>query len=142
MELDYAILADAAVAKDGYMHIICGGLMNFHGSAMPIPVRGVLAMHWVASRADLNREHLLEITFIDQDGNAVAEVPGVSEKIPANPNVPQHPVPGFPFSLLFPLPFNFVVSRTGIYTIDIRLDGRSVKRLPITVNLMQQQKSA
>jgi hypothetical protein len=45
MQLDYAILADAAISKgDGLMHLIGGGISNFNVPAIPAPISASLAI--------------------------------------------------------------------------------------------------
>jgi hypothetical protein len=136
MQLDYAILADAAISKgDGLMHLIGGGISNFNVPAIPAPISASLAINFWANRADLQREHRLEIRYIDEDGNPMPEIKTLDLPIPPDPNVIQPK--GTHINLMLTISLNQIqVTRAGHFSIDVIMDGRSVKQIPFNINLV------
>jgi hypothetical protein len=132
MELDYAMLADAAQVAEGKTYILGGGVSILFRSQLPAALGVTLVLQLTYERTEANSDHQLRIVVMDADGHPILpEITGEMHLGPAPEGLPRG-VPliaaltvGFP-----PLP---VIQRNGEYAVDILLDGRHLKRLPFAV---------
>jgi uncharacterized protein DUF6941 len=132
MELEYALLADAAQVADGKTYILGGGVTILWRGQYPAPLGVVLVAQLTYHRSEADTSHAIRIQVIDADGNPVLpeatgdlQVGGPAAGIPNN--VPL----GVP--VLIPFPLLPVLQRPGAYSVEILLDGRHVKSLPFAV---------
>jgi hypothetical protein len=138
MELDYAMLADAAQVAEGKTFILGGGITILWRNQYPAPIACTLVMYLTHHRAESGTEHHLAIRFTDADGNPVlpelrADI-GVGE---APPHLPTNVTLGAPVVIPFPpIP---VLQRPGSYAIEILIDDRHVKSIPVAVAHPPQQ---
>jgi len=144
MELDYAILCDAATTKgDGFVNILGAGVNQFNvviapGQPVAGNVNATLAMNFWAQRTDLNQPHTFEVRFLDLDGNAMGGVQPLSIAFPPQAQAPPGPYPGAHFNLSFVVGLQGVqLPREGWFAIDILADGRSYKRIPFSVAFLR-----
>jgi hypothetical protein len=133
VELDYALLADAAQVSEGKTYILGGGVSILWRDQYPAPLGIVLAMQLTHHRSEVNTSHQLRIQVMDADGNPVVpELQGDMqlgeplEGLPRNVPLAAPIVLGFP-----PMP---VLQRPGAYAVEILLDGRHVRSLPFAVS--------
>jgi hypothetical protein len=131
-ELDYALLADAAQVSEGKTYILGGGVSILYRADFPAPIGVVLVMQISYHRSEAETDHELRIQFMDADGNPVIpEIRGNIHFGAALPSAPRN-VP-----LVAPLMVGFpafpVIQRAGEYAVEILLDGRHLKSLPLAV---------
>jgi Family of unknown function (DUF6941) len=132
VELEYALLADAAQVSEGKTFILGGGVTILWRPQFPAPLGVVLVAQLTYHRSEADTEHALKVQVIDADGNAILpeiqaelHVGGPAPGIP--PNVPL----GVPIIITFPpLP---VLQRAGAYSVEILIDNRHVKSLSFAV---------
>jgi hypothetical protein len=129
MELDYAILADAAkVRENGLLHLVAGNIKQITAPHLPAPLNAALAVQFTGPAAEIGRPHVVEVRFIDQDGRPSPDLKPLRAEV--NPPTPE----GVDGSLLFVFELQQVaLTSYGRFVIDVYLDGRSYKRLPLTI---------
>jgi hypothetical protein len=132
VELEYALLADAAQVSDGKTFILGGGVTILWRQQFPAPLGVVLVAQLTYHRSEAESDHTLRIQVIDADGNSVLpeiqgemHVGGPAQGMP--PNVPL----GVP--VLIPFPPMPVLQHAGAYSVEIILDGRHLKSLSFAV---------
>jgi hypothetical protein len=132
MELDYALLADAAQISQGKTYILGGGVSILRRSDFPAPVGVVLVMQFTYHRSEGEADHQLRIEFMDADGGAVLpEIHGELHVGGPQPDVPVNVPLVAPIVISFP-PFP-AIKRPGAYSVEILLDGRHLRSLPLAV---------
>lgn len=132
MELEYALLADAAQVSDGKTFILGGGVTILWRQQFPAPLGVVLVAQLTYHRTEADSDHTLRIQVIDADGNPVLpEIQGEMHVGGPAPGMPANVALGVP--VLIPFPPMPVVQRAGAYSVEIVLDGRHVKSLSFAV---------
>lgn len=132
MELDYALLADAAQVSQGKTFILGGGVSILWRQQFPSPLNVVLVAQLTHHRSEANTTHEIRVQVVDADGNPVLpEIQGQLELGAPAENIPRNVPLVAPMVIPFPpLP---VLQRPGEYAVEILLDGRHVKSLPFAV---------
>jgi uncharacterized protein DUF6941 len=132
MELEYALLADAAQVSEGKTFILGGGVTILWRQQFPAPLGVVLVAQFTYHRSEAESDHTLRIQVIDADGNPVLpEIQGEMHVGEPTPGMPRNVPLGVPVLIGFPpLP---VLQREGAYSVEIILDGRHVKSLSFAV---------
>ena len=141
MELDYALLADAAQVSQGKTYILGGGVSILYRDQYPAPLGVALVFQLIYERTEADTDHQLRIVVMDADGNPILpDIQGEihmgppGENLPANVALVAPVVIGFP-----PLP---VIQRPGPYQVQILLDGRHLKTLPFAAARSPAQPSS
>lgn len=133
MDVDYAILADAAATESGKHYIHGGGWDTIFAASFPVthPILAV-AMRLRVPWTDTNQEHEIALDLLDSDGNSV--LPGdppsgrmITGRPPQLPQGSDQTVP-LAFSLV-----NLTFDRAGDYALVVRIDGRDAYRAPFRV---------
>jgi hypothetical protein len=131
MELDYALLADAAQVSEGKTFVLGGGVSILWRTQYPASLGISLVSQFTIDRSEAGTEHTVRIQVVDEDGNPLlqeirgeirVELPPPEARIPRN-------VP-LAVPLVIPFPDLPVVQRSGAYAVNILLDDRHVKTLP------------
>jgi len=132
VELEYAMLADSAQVAEGKTFILGGGVSILWRSQYPAPIGCVLVMQLTHHRAEADSTHEIRVQFTDADGHPVIpELNGQLQVGEPPPNVPGNLPLGAPIVIPFPpLP---ALQRPGAYAVEILIDGRHVKSLPVAV---------
>ena len=128
MEVDFAFLSDKADIVSGKLYVLGGAFDAI--SARQVPVRHqqmTLALRFLLSPAELDREHKLEVVLIDSDGKKVISVPGqIMVKRPNEGSL------GYRISFLTTLNFfNVQFEKFGDYSFEVLLNGTSAKSIPL-----------
>jgi uncharacterized protein DUF6941 len=132
LELEYALLADAAQVAEGKTFILGGGITILWRNQFPAPLGVVMVAQLTYHRSEADSDHTLRIQVIDADGNAVLpEIGGEMHVGGPTPGMPPNVPLGVP--VLIPFPPLPVLQREGAYAVDIVLDGRHVKSLSFAV---------
>ncbi|MBI4052207.1 MAG: hypothetical protein HY400_06850 [Elusimicrobia bacterium] len=132
MEIDFAVLAEAAEAVGGKLYMMGGAVDTILSNQVPvIHPRLSLAVRILLSPGEIDRNHHLEVILLDEDGKKLGQI-GTEMLAGRNANVPA----GWEQGLL--LVFNFInvqFQKFGHYTLDILGNGSSLKNIPF--RLMQ-----
>jgi hypothetical protein len=130
MDLDFAFLADAADVPLGKLFVLGGAFDTIHVPAFPAthPVL-VVVLRLLLGPTDLDRKHDLEILLLDADAHHVASAKG-ELMVPKSPESPQ----GWKQAVILPLRFfNVPFQQPGHYSIEIIVDTKMVKAIPLRV---------
>src|SRR5215218_10847009 len=115
MELDYALLCDAAQISQGKTFILGGGVTILWRQEYPAPLGISIALQLSYHRTEADTDHELRLQVIDADGNPVLPEMGASFHVGgALPGVPGNVPLAAPVALPFPpLP---ALQRPGAYS--------------------------
>jgi hypothetical protein len=132
MELDFALLADAAQVVEGKTYILGGGATILWRENYPAPLGFVLVCQLTHDRSEAGSEHEFRLRVRDVDGNPV--LPETHGRVrlgsPSDDVPPDVPIAA-PVVML--MPAAPVLQRPGAYAVDLVLDGQHVKSLPFAV---------
>ena len=129
MTLEYAILADAAKVRDGLLFLLGGGITDVSLASIPGPLNASLAIMYACTRAEMMREHQFEIRFVDEDGQPSPDLQSIHGVIPAQSAPKAEGRIGAVLELQ-----SVAITRPGTYMIDVLLDGRSYKQIPLAIH--------
>jgi hypothetical protein len=122
VELEYALLADAAQVSEGKTFILGGGVTILWRQQFPAPLGIVLVAQFTYHRSEAETDHGLRAQVMDADGNPVfPEIQGDMHLGGPRPGIPTNVPLGVP--LLIPFPPLPVLQRPGAYSVEILLDG-------------------
>lgn len=130
MDLDFALLADAADVAMGKLYVMGGAFDTIHVPQFPAqhPVLAVV-MRLLLGPLDLDRQHQLEILLLDADARHIASAQG-QLTVPKAPGAPA----GWKQAVILPLRFfNVPFKEQGHYSIEILVDGAVTKVIPLRV---------
>ena len=134
MELDALILAEAATAtEEGKFFIHGGGFTRFDVPRLPAPIPLDVLIRLRADVADLAKEQRLNLVLMGPQG-----IPNVEPievlAIPPGSGEPDL-VEGQEQFLQIALTIPGVALRTGLYHVELRVNGRLAKKVPLPVVL-------
>ncbi len=143
MDLDYLVVADAAVASGGKHYIHGAGWDMLWASSFPIqhPLLAVavrLRVPW----HDTNQPHAVEVDVVDADGRSILPAPPGPLTGTMTTGRPPHLAAGS--DQVAVLTFNIAglqFSGPGMFAVVFRLDGQEVGRSPFTVGVLTQQQA-
>jgi hypothetical protein len=130
MELDFAFLADAADVSMGKLFVLGGAFDTIHVPGFPAghPSLAVV-IRILLSPNDLDRQHKLEILLLDADAHHIASASG-ELMVPKSPDSPA----GWKQAVILPLRFlNVPFKQGGHYSVEILMDGKMAKAIPLRV---------
>ena len=128
MDVALALLADAAnTTRDGKLNVL-GVFDVIYASKFPSAHPSmVLVLRLESAAADGNRQHELDVRFIDEDGAQLL-------KIDARVVVPPTPESGRPRRFTHPIQINGLqFKKPGNFAFEVRLNGDLATSLPLTV---------
>ena len=126
--INHAILADSAKVRDGLLFLIAGGITNVALTQVPGPLNASLALGFVGTKQDLTFPHDLEVRFIDSDGRPMPTIQTMKQTFPA---IDIGPATEGMFNAILEL--QSVQVLPGQYFIDILIDNKSMRRLPLNI---------
>ena len=137
MQVDYLVLADAAVAVEGKHYIHGAGWDTIWVGAFPAahPLLAV-AIRLRAPWNDTNQPHELIIDVLDEDGSSIVPIPPGAPRGTINVGRPPNIAPGA--DQVVPLAISLqglAFTHPGVYSVVLRLDGADVGRAPFSVTL-------
>ncbi len=128
MEVDFAFFADAAEVVNGKLYVLSGAVDTINAPEFPfVHPRIALATRLILSPGELGRDHMLEITVMDEDGKRMGLASG-KINVQRSAGLPM----GWRQGILSV--FNFVnarFERPGTYSVDIMVNGSTLKSLPL-----------
>jgi hypothetical protein len=132
VELEYALLADAAQISEGKTFILGGGVTILWRAEYPAQLGVVLVAQLNYHRSEADTDHALRVQAIDADGNPILpEIRGDLRLGGPAAQVPTNVPLGVP--ILIPFPPLPVLQRPGAYSVEILIDDRHVKSLAFAV---------
>jgi hypothetical protein len=139
MEVDFALLADAAEVSNGKLYVIGGAIDTVWSAALPVVhPRLSFIMRLLISPAEVGRKHTLEVHIMDEDGRRIATVGGGLETA-RNANLP----PGWKHGFLSVLNFaNLQFEKFGNYNFEIVINNSSLKSIPFRIAQRPQPPAA
>jgi len=134
MDVDFALLADAAnVSREGKLNIL-GSFDRIYGGAFPLTwPRLVLVTRFVASAAEYGSEKSLEIVTLDADGKRLGAATG-KMKVPDGKS-------GRRLKLNHVLPMTVTFPAPGQFSIEILVNGESKATVPLEVIQREQKQN-
>src|ERR1700760_602279 len=116
MDLDFALLADAADVSMGKLYVMGGAFDTIHVPAFPAmhPILAVV-LRLLLGPTDLERKHTLQILLLDADAKHIASAQG-ELTAPKSQDTPQ----GWKQAVILPLRFfNVPFKESGHYSVEI-----------------------
>lgn len=130
MELDIALLADAAEVALGKLYVMGGAFDTIQVAGFPATHPSLaVVLRLLLSPVDLDRKHQLEIMLLDADAHHIASAQG-ELFVPKSPDSPA----GWKQAVILPLRFFNVPFRAeGHYSVEILINGNMAKAIPLRV---------
>ena len=128
MDVALALLADAAnTTRDGKLNVL-GVFDAIRAPTFPAAHPSlVLVLRLEAHALDWDRQHQLDVRFIDEDGHQLLG-------IKATLSVPPSPDPERPRRFTHPIQINGLnFKRPGHFAFDVRINGQSAATVPLDV---------
>lgn len=120
MNIDCALLCDAATVREGLLHILGGGITRLHRAEYPSALGTALAVRVMVHPTEADRSHQFETRLLSEDGEEVGSVQVNFEM--------SHPVavlrPGEELSVALPLSLHGLgIPHPGAYSFELLIDG-------------------
>lgn len=139
MKLDWTMLANHAEAGSTGLLYVAGGGWDTTTVSGPLPegapanavalLQGFLVVRILFHVTETDREHTFSITVMDEDGGDVAQLDG-TVRVDRSPDLP----PGWDHGVNLAVPLTGMpVSRFGLYTISVQVDGQHLGDRPFRV---------
>ena len=134
MEIDFALLADAAnVSREGKLNIL-GSFDRIYGSKFPLTwPRLVLVTRFVASAAEFGTEKTLEIVTLDADGKRLGTASG-KMRLPKGQS-------GRLLKINHILPMTLTFQAPGQFSIEILVNGEPKATVALEVVQREEQQN-
>lgn len=128
MNLEFAFLADSAQIVNGKFYTLGGGIDRIKAPVFPCtyPVLS-LAMLFLVHPTECEKDHILQVGFVDADGKKIRNEDQFLFNIPKDPKSPTR-VQLFPFAITFT---QVVFPKRGFYEIQMTMDARHLKTLSL-----------
>jgi hypothetical protein len=127
-EIDFAFVADYVRPEGGVVHAIAAGIDTVYAPVVPTGRNLALLIRLTFSRAEVGREHRVEVVFQDADGHRLAQVQAAIQ-VEWDESLP----PGWRQAGVLPLNAGFPLPHHGIYSFEILINGDSKKSINLRV---------
>jgi hypothetical protein len=127
VQLDFAVLCDAATAREGLLNILGAGVALASRPSFPGPVGLALAVSVLLDENEFGERHRVTATVrAARGGDPVAEIVGefIAER------TAEEPEGQIRAGLAFPM-YGLILPREGRYEFEVRLDDELVTTLPL-----------
>jgi len=135
MEVDTALLCDAATVRDGLLHILGGGITAVARPQYPAELGLTLALRVMVHQTEVEHPHQLQIILQGEDGEKITEVRAeVQAQTP-----PENVEPGIQGEILIPwdFPGRPKLPAPGRYSMELLIDGVHQRSIPFRAVQMQ-----
>ncbi len=135
MDIDYLVIADAAVAAGGKLYIHGAGWDTLWALSFPMQYPQLaVALRLRVPWSDTNQPHMLEVDVIDADGNSIIKPPFGPLRTPVNSGRP----PTLPVGEDQVAPLTVTIAGItfpgpGTYVVVARIDDNERARSPFRV---------
>jgi hypothetical protein len=141
VQIDYLILADAAVVAEGKHYIHGGGWDTLHAPSFPVthPALAVafrVRMPW----QDMATSHSLELDVVDSEGRSILPDPPGPPQGSISVERSPHLLPGD--DQVLPLVFNIMnlqITRAGSHAVVLRVDSLEMARARFQIKQLPSQ---
>jgi hypothetical protein len=141
VQIDYLVLADAAVVAEGKHYIHGGGWDTLHAPSFPVVHPSLaLAFRVRVPWRDTTTPHSLELDVVDSEGRSILPAPPGPPQGSINVERSPQLLPGEDQAL--PLVFNIVnlqFTRPGSHAVVLRVDGLEVARAKFQLKQLPSQ---
>jgi hypothetical protein len=131
MEVDTALLCDAATVRDGLLHILGGGVTHLVRKEFPADLGVTLALRILVHQTEAEHPHELQILLQGEDGEKVVQV---------RANVQAEPPPDGveagekgELVIAWSFPGRPKLPREGRYSMELLIDGVHQRTIPFRV---------
>lgn len=130
MDVDFAILADAAEVSNGKLYVLGGAIDTIWGASAPcVHPQISFALKLLLEPAELQREHELEVCVVEADGKRVMSMKGKLES-QRSANLPS----GWKQGVVAVMKFvNLKFPHFGHYEFAVLVNGSQRKSVPFRV---------
>lgn len=120
MQIDCALLCDAATVREGLLHVLGGGVTRAGRPEYPSSLDLTLALRILVHPTEADRPHNLEVRLQGADGQEITQI-GVQFGVRDQGDL----APGESVSLPLPLklPQDVVLPEPGSYSFEVLIDG-------------------
>lgn len=129
MDIDFAILADAAEVSNDKVYLLGGGWTVIWAREVPAAHRGALALGIRVAWDETNQQHSLGIEVRTTDGDLVQEIVKGEFEAGRPPGIKA----GSDQLVKLAAAVNFKLERFGEYEVIFEINGEPLKRLPFLV---------
>ena len=141
VQIDYVVLADAAVVAEGKQYIHGGGWDTLHVASFPashpsLAIAFRVRLPW----QDTTKVHGLELDVVDVEGRSILPVPPGPPQGSINVGRSTPVLPGE--DQVLPLVFNIVnlqLTHAGSHAVVLRIDGMEMARAKFQIKHMPSQ---
>jgi len=135
MKLEWAMLANHAETLSGLAYVSGGGIDTVNVPSLPAQFVGAIAIRFGLHPSEIDRQHVIEMRIVAEDGETVITLNGQLQPVARNPDMP--------IGWFYPAVLSFNIAglrlpRVGQYSVDILADGVHVASLPLRVKLIEQ----
>jgi len=131
MNVDCALLCDAATVREGMLHILGGGVTRIARQGFPTQLGVALALRIVIHTTETGSQHAARVVLQSEDG---AEVGRIEFGFNIDAASTAALVPGEMISLPVALPTNqLVLPHAGGYSLEILIDGNHQVSVPFQI---------
>ena len=129
MDLDFALIADAAEAVNGKLHLINGAFDMIWTNQVPLTYPRIsFVIRLLMDASEVGRKHKIEISIMSEDGKRVGPTVGGELEVQRSPHLPKGWKQGFLAvvniaSLKFP---DF-----GDYSFELMVNDSCLKSVPL-----------
>jgi Family of unknown function (DUF6941) len=132
MQVDTALLCDAATVREGLLNVLGGGITSAYRPEFPAPLEMELAIRLKMHPTEIQNAHKVEILLQDEDGNQVTRA-----EIGFQPTEEAHQAvlpPGeeVPIPITWDFPARPAIPHPGRYSFEILVDGTHRATVPFT----------
>jgi Family of unknown function (DUF6941) len=112
------------------LHMIAAGVDTIYTSAVPAIHQAGIGIRLTMTPAEARHQHQIEVVFQNEDGVRIAQITGAFA--PQDAVVTALP-PGVRPSIAIPFNMNMPIPAYGRYSLELLVDGNSLKSIDITV---------
>jgi hypothetical protein len=126
------MLANHAEIREGVAYVMSAGIDTVNATQLPATFNGALLLRMLLHRSEIDRPHMIDVRFTDEDGRRIAQVEGRIE--------PQKQIPDFPMGWEYPVMMAVNIAgmplpRAGQYSVEILGDSNYLASLHLRVVL-------
>lgn len=134
MQLDWAIITQAAQVRDGMAFVLGGGFDTIQTEQLPAVLEGNVLIRLLFHRTELDREHAVDVRVLDEDG---VELHHTHRHV--RPSLPSDLPVGWELPMLVNLPIaHLTLPRAGRYAVEVNANGIHMRSLNLRVKLIGQ----
>ncbi len=131
MEIDFAILADAAEQANGKLSLLGGAFDTIWAQSLPVIHNHLsFVVRFLFAPVEFGRKHAIEVNVMDEDAKPLAKVGAEIQLGAKNPNLPA----GWRQGVISILNFqNLKFDKYGNYSFEIVVNNTSLKSVPFKI---------